>query len=549
MERIDTKMKGKGLIWIIVLVALISSVTATNWCYQESANVATSCGGLSTGTYRNGSYTSIQYYAYVNVTYTKPPNVNNNSKWMIKHGVLSSTNISIIKQCWNYSTTTLKFRLLSGSNAGDSSRDESWMQCWDGTGWNTLSHNTNSTESTDNTATKNDNVKDGNWGTWSGVSVFWTNKWISSGRYGGGGRIFEDAMYWSGTYKFYFKNETSKQYIRKNVSVLIYNLDFSYNFSTDKGNKTIFLPSNKIFNVLITSTSFNQKVYQINTSFDNDTTFYLNDYTSVLATVVNEIGNFVEGATVKVYRYEPLTNTYLYVEGIPTNNVGEALLHLKLNTQLYYFVIEYPTGTVVQTTSQGYIYSDTIQFQILTTSPIGSTFYNTQGILHNLTFNNKTNVNKFNFTYIDGNQQGSNYCLVVWKVSTTGNTLIKTNCTTAYSGNLIVNVSHINGTTFLGQSYVVVSGNQIELKSLYYKFKEPNPFNSNANAKAFGLLIALILTFTIIFMTTKYTIAIIALPFPLMILSYMGIFAVPIYSIVGIEVIAIIIAIILNTDR
>ena len=133
----------------------------TSWCYQESSNIATSCGGLGTGTYfANDLFLpnspSINAYdtnwgsassAYANkigilyINYSKPISSTSNSLWenklMVGGPMITSFkhNISIPLNCWNYLNNKIVLRLVSnrsnygrGRNAG----------CYDGNSWNVL---------------------------------------------------------------------------------------------------------------------------------------------------------------------------------------------------------------------------------------------------------------------------------------------------------------------------------------------------------------------------------------------------------------------------
>lgn len=100
----------------VVAVVSVASVGA-DWCYQESANASTSCGGLSTGSYAlNGTWVGlgvnvtdgdwdtrdiadgVGYSGLLYVNYSKPTNFENNSAWQIKSGVVRH-NATITREC------------------------------------------------------------------------------------------------------------------------------------------------------------------------------------------------------------------------------------------------------------------------------------------------------------------------------------------------------------------------------------------------------------------------------------------------------------------
>ena len=115
-------MKKKYLVtaiflYIIMLICF-GSIGYASWCYQESANKSTSCGGLDTGEYSldnivdvmdaiDGDWTSYtaeatgtERYEYMN--YSKPTYALSTSLWQIDGGEgLATRNITIPLTCWN----------------------------------------------------------------------------------------------------------------------------------------------------------------------------------------------------------------------------------------------------------------------------------------------------------------------------------------------------------------------------------------------------------------------------------------------------------------
>jgi len=115
-----------------------------NWCYQETANVSTACGGIVnpiayayTGTCEvanpcsnawDGSWDTFTaqpadsgFWLYIN--YTKPEGANISSLWQVKNmlsgtSTIETTNWSISEDCWNYDVDMLHFMIRGEPAAG-----------------------------------------------------------------------------------------------------------------------------------------------------------------------------------------------------------------------------------------------------------------------------------------------------------------------------------------------------------------------------------------------------------------------------------------------
>jgi hypothetical protein len=167
-----------------------------DFCYQETANVSTYCGGLATGAYAIANST---YYGYLYVNYTKPTNATNGSFWVIKNGYLNESYNNLPSTCWNYNSTTILLRAVSffDNDGGASYKTESYGQCYNGS-WITFTPNS--------TIMNNDggfgdspceyDMYDGDWDT----DCFWlgNNAWYDDGSGDlAHSRIFEEAMIWN----------------------------------------------------------------------------------------------------------------------------------------------------------------------------------------------------------------------------------------------------------------------------------------------------------------------------------------------------------------
>jgi len=127
----------------------------SSYCYQESADEATGCGGLAAGNYsctyymtdcaniydgdwdtQGHSYSNIED-ATVYINYTLPDRVNDASLWQVKFGgyvTQYTTNYSVPSGCLSQSHLRLK---LYSENS-----DVTQGSCWNGTAWQEIYYNT-----------------------------------------------------------------------------------------------------------------------------------------------------------------------------------------------------------------------------------------------------------------------------------------------------------------------------------------------------------------------------------------------------------------------
>ena len=176
---------------------------STQFCYQETANISTSCGGLDTGL-----YSLVDNYLYIN--YTNPERSTNNTIWTVKHGFNDTYNITLPITCSNRNIIELRmFSNLSYYTPWDGT---SYSQCFNGT-WNTIgsvSLDYHWVGSIYRDTLHDDNIYDENWNTYLLYNEYYDD-WFydienptASGQAGpNAARLFEEAIWWNVTYDIY----------------------------------------------------------------------------------------------------------------------------------------------------------------------------------------------------------------------------------------------------------------------------------------------------------------------------------------------------------
>jgi len=205
-------------------------------------------------------------------------------------------------------------------------------------------------------------------------------------------------------------------------------------------------------------------------------------------------------------------------------------------------MLYYPYETLRQTTEPTYITGTTLLFQISTGEDIAADFHQTMDIDTRLQFSNITD--RFTWTYSDSNSVITQACLDVYKLSAKGfNNSVSYDCLSTVSGVITSDVTRENGTTYCANAEVIISGEDWFIDSLCYTY----PKDDSNPAQYMGLLIAFIMTIAFAF-AFKYSVelGIIAIPLPLLFCCIMGIVDIATPIVVGIEIAAIVLAIILN---
>jgi len=264
--------------------------------------------------------------------------------------------------------------------------------------------------------------------------------------------------------------------------------------------------------------------------------------TDITATVYDQDNELLEGCYIRYLKWNVDTNNYELMGIGKTNFEGEAILPLVQDTEKYKFILYYPYDTLRQTSIPTYITGTTILFQINIIDDIALDFHRTMDIDSRLTFSNTTNT--FTWVYSDTNDLITQACLDVFKVKAKGfNQSISSDCLSTTSGVITSTVTRENGTTYCANTEVTLNSEDWFIDGLCYTYpsKDSNP------ARYMGLLVCFIMTIAFAFMF-KHSIELgtIAIPLPTLFCATMGIIDIAVPIAIGIEIAAIVLAIILN---
>jgi hypothetical protein len=295
------------------------------------------------------------------------------------------------------------------------------------------------------------------------------------------------------------------------------------------------------------SERFRYLTYDQNMTY-NLTLYVLDNSTTSQITVVvyDQSGNFVEDAIVKLYRYNVVTNSYDLVEEGSTNFEGETKLNAEINSEFYKFLVYY-NGELKKETSPTYIYDTTLNIYIDLSEGAGQNFETTEGISHDMEFKEDTLL--FKATY-DGTDSGlSLACLNVYATISNSRTLWNQSCTSSESSILYAGISNVSGRSYTAQIEVTIDGQQTVITELIYQFEDTGIPETGKS----GLFLLLVFTMVAIGLGASFrgSVAIALAPLPLLIMSASHILnpAIDMGICIGLEVLALIIAGLVEAKR
>lgn len=329
-----------------------------------------------------------------------------------------------------------------------------------------------------------------------------------------------------------------------NVTIELISDLYASNYTAPTGNTYIEFLTPEDYLIRYDADGYKENYYYFNLTNGTSSilTLYLSnesDASEITATVYDNINNKLEGALIQVLKYDISTNSYNLVGMAKTNLAGEALLYLYKNTEFYKFYIYYPESTLRLETNPTYIFQDTINFQITISEGVAETFYDVDGIDVSLTFNNDTN--NFRFSYSDTGNVADNYCLTTYRISSNTYEQLDNQCLTASSGTILLNVSAINGTSYMAKATAEISGSYRQLSSLLKQFIDNNPAGSMGIFAT--LFICIVLAFISIY---SISLACVITPLPIIINAAIGLINLNISYAIGLEIIGIIVALALD---
>lgn len=320
---------------------------------------------------------------------------------------------------------------------------------------------------------------------------------------------------------------------------------FAENYSTTNGSISTNDLERDSYTLRYSSSGYTTRFHIININASEN---YVNLYlinssraSNISVYVVDEVTNPVESATVKALRYDLASNTYILRESALTDINGKATLTLTKYDEFYKFIVEY-RGETKKTTEPAYITTDSVNIQIDLQDEIGEQYFDYASIDYTLSYNN--NTGNFRLDFNDVNGVSNNYTLKVYAGNNFSRTLVEEASLVASSGTILINIDPINGTTYYAFVSYYPQGIEKTLASQILEIPETLVMYT------YGVFLQVLVTLASVFVALASTaLACIVVPLSLILGRIIGLNSIGFASLIPMQVVGIIVAVIVSLKR
>lgn len=362
--------------------------------------------------------------------------------------------------------------------------------------------------------------------------------------------LYNATVFLGGTFQIFFVDEITQKCV-KNVSLQLFGDNQTGNFTT--GNDC-FVKAEGYVNDFYTlrwksekTNDYHERYYFVqitNATFYNLTFWMLNVSSQTLATVYDESNTLLQGAYIKVLRYDIETNAYILREMGKTNFEGKTKLSIDTNKEFYKFYLEYPFGTLVQDTTPAYIYEDEITFRVNLAEKVASNYYKAFGADVSLTYNSATGNYRFNWN--DPSSSLIQGCLSIYEKRDyrTEYALINSSCIESVSGTALLSFVNVSGRTYKAVGALDFGSGKITVAEDSISFIEKPPLTGD-NA----VWMVILLTFCALGVAYwSKGMALALAPVPALAFAFFGWLDVPVPVMMGVELLFISIALYISKE-
>jgi len=263
--------------------------------------------------------------------------------------------------------------------------------------------------------------------------------------------------------------------------------------------------------------------------------------TNVTLTVIDEIGDNVEGAIIEILKYDVSTNDFSINQIVETNFEGDAQTDLILNSEYYKFRIKYE-GVTVLLTEKTYVYGTSLTFQITLQAGGFERAFVLNNLVGNITFSNTTHRTTFQYADLSGTV--SQTCFYAYRLNQTSKTLYNSSCANNHTGGMTLTVANGTGYVYSLEGYMTANNVRYLVSSKLVEYGDDLP-----GSLGIGLFITFLVMATIVFISPIMEVGVIissAVPF---ILSVVGINGLSMETTVGVFILGLVAAGIVGLKR
>lgn len=258
-----------------------------------------------------------------------------------------------------------------------------------------------------------------------------------------------------------FYNETSNTILSgQNITLFLISSYNSSNYSTTTGglNVTLLTPTEYDLRYYLNNESTIPRDYFVTLlpySYENISLYIIDGGISqyYLPIIIDDKGNPVGNATVKLLRYFPSTNSYITVEMSRTDTNGQAVLRVVPNYIYYKLYVEKDNKVLVTEPAKITSSSNTYTINLLS-SPLDS-YTTVQNIYKNISYN--TNTDTFIMVWSDDTNDVISGCLNVYEYNAGIKTVISSACSNGATGSLIKTITPNNQSSYEANGYLALN--------------------------------------------------------------------------------------------
>lgn len=356
------------------------------------------------------------------------------------------------------------------------------------------------------------------------------------------------SLYTTNSYNLTFYEEHTNTIIDySNITVELFGESLDYKYNTSNGTLYIDLLSPQNYTIRYSATGFGNKRHyymELTNRTANNLTLYLLNNTYVdknLTTVVyNQLTLEVLDSSMIYIQRRYDNNTYITVAMYEADLAGKGYFEVEGETY-YKFLVDYPFGTLKLTSEETYISSDVINLYVDIYDDLGEEYFDESSMSYSLTYDSLNN--EFDVSYTDIEAVGTNYCLYLKTYGTYSSTTINSTCSTSNSASLSVGGLTQNKTYYAVFTTTINSNERTVASSWKENISDELP------AGTFGLFMAAVIVMIMVFLSYFHILSLIFGSCGLLFAKMLGLISVAWPTLIGIVIVALVVAMIIQMKK